>query len=77
MALVLRFVDIKGCVQERFFFISHVNDTSSTSLYSEICRILFYHELNIQNIGGQGYDGASNMHGEWRGLQALFLNNCP
>ncbi|OMO49944.1 hypothetical protein COLO4_38284 [Corchorus olitorius] len=26
---------------------------------------------------GQGYDGASNMRGEWHGLQALFLNDCP
>ncbi|QHN93534.1 Zinc finger MYM-type protein [Arachis hypogaea] len=23
-----------------------------------------------------GYDGASNMRGEWNGLQALFLNDC-
>ena len=26
---------------------------------------------------GQGYDGASNMHGSWNGLQALFLWDCP
>ncbi|XP_061360340.1 uncharacterized protein LOC133304340 [Gastrolobium bilobum] len=29
------------------------------------------------NICGQGYDGASNMCGEWNGLQALFVNECP
>ena len=33
--------------------------------------------LDIQNIQGQGYDGPSNMRGEWNGLQALILNNCP
>ena len=33
--------------------------------------------LDIQNIRGQGYDGASNMRGEWNGLQALILNDCP
>ncbi|XP_056697704.1 uncharacterized protein [Spinacia oleracea] len=27
--------------------------------------------------GGQGYDGASNMRGEWNGLQALFIKDCP
>ena len=27
--------------------------------------------------GGQGYDGASNMRGQWNGLQALFLKECP
>lgn len=25
----------------------------------------------------QGYDGASNMRGEWNGLQALFMKDCP
>ncbi|XP_075494790.1 uncharacterized protein LOC142532360 [Primulina tabacum] len=25
----------------------------------------------------QGYDGACNMRGEWNGLQALFLKDCP
>jgi hypothetical protein len=33
--------------------------------------------FDIQSIRGQGYDGASNMRGEWKGLQALFLNDCP
>ncbi|XP_074298997.1 uncharacterized protein LOC141629992 [Silene latifolia] len=38
---------------------------------------LLAHKLNIENIRGQGYDGASNMRGEWSGLQALFLKECP
>ncbi|XP_019190782.1 PREDICTED: uncharacterized protein LOC109185256 [Ipomoea nil] len=29
------------------------------------------------NIRGQGYDGASNMHGKWNGLKALILDECP
>ncbi|XP_061364760.1 uncharacterized protein LOC133308173 [Gastrolobium bilobum] len=33
--------------------------------------------IDMQNICGQGYDGASNMRGEWNGLQALFLKECP
>ena len=32
--------------------------------------------LDIQNIWGQGYDSASNMRGEWNGLQTLILNDC-
>ncbi|KAL1095543.1 hypothetical protein V6Z11_D06G164700 [Gossypium hirsutum] len=31
--------------------------------------------FDIQNIQGQGYDGASNMRGEFNGLQALILND--
>ncbi|KAK8363395.1 hypothetical protein V6Z11_A03G161900 [Gossypium hirsutum] len=33
-------------------------------------------DFDIQNIRGQGYDGASNMRGEFNGLQALILNYC-
>ena len=33
--------------------------------------------LHIENIRGQGYDGASNMRGEWNELQVLFLKDCP
>ncbi|XP_016737809.1 zinc finger MYM-type protein 1-like [Gossypium hirsutum] len=32
--------------------------------------------FDIQNIRGQGYDGASNMRGEFNSLQALILNDC-
>ncbi|KAH7533657.1 hypothetical protein FEM48_Zijuj04G0154900 [Ziziphus jujuba var. spinosa] len=35
-----------------------------------------YHSLSFENIEGQGYDGASNMHGKWNSLQALFLIDC-
>jgi hypothetical protein len=35
------------------------------------------HHLDIQNIRGQGYDGASNMQGGLNGLQALVSNDCP
>jgi hypothetical protein len=35
------------------------------------------HSFDVQNLQGQGYDGASNMKGELNGLQALFLRECP
>ncbi|XP_025661868.1 uncharacterized protein [Arachis hypogaea] len=35
------------------------------------------HKFDVQNLRGQGYDRASNMRGEWNGLQALFLKDCP
>ncbi|XP_061360405.1 uncharacterized protein LOC133304388 [Gastrolobium bilobum] len=77
MALVLRFVDKDGFIKERCFDLYHVQDTSSMTLKNAISDILSHHCLDIQNIRGQGYDGASNMRGEWNGLQALFLNECP
>ncbi|XP_057247404.1 uncharacterized protein LOC104884624 [Beta vulgaris subsp. vulgaris] len=33
--------------------------------------------VNKDDLRGQGYDGASNMRGEWNGLQALFIDDCP
>ncbi|KAL0011258.1 hypothetical protein SO802_006366 [Lithocarpus litseifolius] len=77
LALVLRFVDNDGFIQERFFDLSHVKDTAALPLKSDIYTILSRHCLDIQNICGQGYDGASNMCGKWKELQALVLNDCP
>ena len=55
----------------------HVHDTNSATLKQEICSVLSAHNLDVQNIRGQGYDGASNMRGEWNGLQAKFMEECP
>ncbi|CAN0906175.1 Zinc finger MYM-type protein 1, partial [Linum grandiflorum] len=71
------FVDIKGLIQEHLFDVVHVKDTTSMTLYSSISSTLFFHKFAIQNIRGQGYDGASNMRGEWNGLKALFLKDYP
>jgi len=77
MALVLRFVDKGGLIQERFFDVARVNETSSLTLKEAVCGILSRHNLDVSNIHGQGYDGASNMRGEWNGLQALFMKDFP
>ncbi|XP_010667227.2 uncharacterized protein LOC104884300 [Beta vulgaris subsp. vulgaris] len=77
MGLVLRFVDRNGTIRERFFDLIRVSDTSAATLKRELCSVLSRHELAIENIRGQGYDGASNIRGEWNGLQALFLSDCP
>ncbi|XP_058733469.1 uncharacterized protein LOC131605090 [Vicia villosa] len=77
MALVLRFVDKVGLIQERFFDVAHVKDTTSLTLKEAIYDILSRHNLDVSNISGQGYDGASNMRGECNGLQSLFMKDCP
>ncbi|KAK4592881.1 hypothetical protein RGQ29_017153 [Quercus rubra] len=77
MAIILRFVDKEGFIKERFFHVVHVRDTTVLILKNEICAVLSRYNLHIENIRGQGYDGASNMRGEWNGLQALFLKDCP
>ncbi|XP_056685508.1 uncharacterized protein [Spinacia oleracea] len=77
MAIVIRFIDRNGFLLERFFELVHVKDTTSKTLKEEISIVLSNHELSIQNLRGQGYDGASNMRGEWNGLRALFMRDCP
>ena len=76
MAIVLRFVDVRGFLQERFFEIVHVKDTTSLTLKKKISKVLTRHNLHIRDLRGQGYDGASNMRGAFNGLQALFRNEC-
>ena len=76
MAIILRFVDKEGFIKERFFHIVHVRDTTALTLKNEICDVLSHYNLHIENIRSQGYDGASNMCGEWNRLQALFLKDC-
>ncbi|CAN6712516.1 unnamed protein product [Malus baccata var. baccata] len=73
MAIVLRFVD-KGHVIERFVGIEHVADTKASSLKLAIDDFFSRHGLSISKLHGQGYDGASNMQGEFNGLKALILN---
>ncbi|KAI9177331.1 hypothetical protein LWI28_013753 [Acer negundo] len=64
MTIILRYVDYKGFVRERFFFqVVSVNDTNASTLKKEICNVLARYDLSIENLRGQGYDGASNMRG--------------
>uniref|UniRef100_A0A8I6Z8B1 DUF4371 domain-containing protein n=1 Tax=Hordeum vulgare subsp. vulgare TaxID=112509 RepID=A0A8I6Z8B1_HORVV len=75
MAIVLRFVNIEGLIRERFLDLVHVSDTCALTLKNN--TIVVDNGLNVQDIRGQGYDGASNMRGEWNGLKALILQECP
>ncbi|KAL1326644.1 hypothetical protein AAHE18_13G244600 [Arachis hypogaea] len=77
MAIVLKFVTLDGFVKERFFDVVHVTDTCAITLKKELISVLSHYNLQVENIRGQGYDGASNMRGEWNGLQALFLKDSP
>ncbi|XP_062179500.1 uncharacterized protein LOC133884156 [Phragmites australis] len=77
MALVFRFVDEDGVLQERLFDLIHVRNTKALTLKEELCHVLSSYSFDVQNLRDQGYDDASNMKGELNGLQALFLRECP
>ncbi|XP_058217411.1 uncharacterized protein LOC131328486 [Rhododendron vialii] len=73
MALVLRYVNMKGIVIEQFIAIVHVSSTTSLSLKEAIESLFARHGLSLSRVRGQGYDGASNMRGEFNGHKALIL----
>ena len=77
MAIVVRFVNKEGIIKERFLDLIHVKDTAALTLKDSICAVLSDNNLSVRDIRGQGYDGASNMRGEWNGLKALILSECP
>ncbi|XP_042396855.1 zinc finger MYM-type protein 1-like [Zingiber officinale] len=77
MGVVLRYVNKRGQVIERFLAIVHVSDTSSRSLKDAIDALFAKHGLSLSRLRGQGYDGASNMRGEFNGLKSLILQENP
>ncbi|XP_022889133.1 zinc finger MYM-type protein 1-like [Olea europaea var. sylvestris] len=77
MIVVLRFVDKSRQVKERLLDICHIADTCAQSLKDAIDAIFSTHGLSISSLRGQGYDGASNMSGEFNGLKALILRENP
>ena len=58
---------------ESFLGVDHVSSTTASSLKSKIDAMLSRHGLSISKCHGQGYDGASNMNGEFKGLKTLIL----
>ncbi|XP_039130951.1 uncharacterized protein LOC120267379 [Dioscorea cayenensis subsp. rotundata] len=51
--------------------------TSAISLKNAIDCLFAKHRLSLSRLRGQGYDGASNMRGEFNGLKALVLKENP
>ncbi|XP_050133113.1 uncharacterized protein LOC126609162 [Malus sylvestris] len=77
MAAVLCYVDKNGKVIEMFIGVQHVPDTTSNTLKEFIDAFIHFNELSFSNLRGQGYDGASNLKGEFNGLKTKILNDHP
>ncbi|XP_062180364.1 uncharacterized protein LOC133884813 [Phragmites australis] len=77
MTVIVRFVNKKGKVMERFLGLKHVTETTSDALKGALFELLSTHGLDIARVRGQGYDGASSMRGEFNGLQKLIRDENP
>ncbi|XP_039804871.1 zinc finger MYM-type protein 1-like [Panicum virgatum] len=73
MAIILRYVDKLGEIKERLIDVVHVKETSASCLKANIDHVFAKYGLSFKQVRGQGYDGASNMRGEFNGLRALIM----
>ena len=77
MVIVIRYVDKRSQLIERFIGIEHVANTIALSLKQAMENLFSRLGLSISRLWGQGYDGASNMQGEFNGLKTLILKENP
>ena len=70
LAVVLRFVDENDEVHEDFLEFVECESITGEYLADKILDCLTKWNLEVDDIRGQGYDGAANMAGRIRGVQA-------
>jgi len=75
--MTCRFVNDEGKVMERFLGLQHVESCTAIALKEALVRMLSSRKLSISMLRGQGYDGASNMRGEFNGVQKLIRDENP
>ena len=78
MSFAMRNVDKSCQIREEFIpFLECESGTSGQKLYLKIVNVIRNLGLEINNLRGQGYDGAGNMAGKKSGVsfRILKLNN--
>lgn len=77
-SLCIRYLDVDILkIREDFLQFVPVHNTTGSELAKTIISTLRALGLNLQQMRGQGYDGAANMGGVFRGVQALILKEYP
>ena len=77
MAVVIRYVNKRGEIFERFLGLVHVRETSAKCLKEAIESLFAKYGLSLSRLRGQGYDSAANMQGGFNGLKSLILRENP
>lgn len=78
MALCLRFYDgNENRIREEFLGFAECKATTGEALTDSFLENLRQKGVDIEKMRGQGYDGAANMSGKYRGVQARIRNVVP
>ena len=77
LALCIRFVDGSNNIREEFISFSNVKRITGEHLALEILQVLQNLDLQVENVRGQGYDGASSMSSGRVGVQARIQEHAP
>lgn len=79
MSFIIRYIDeASGTIKERLLALKESPYTTGKVLFDLFKDVMKTFNLNWNdNLIGQSYDGASNMRGNYKGLQARITNDCP
>lgn len=75
-ALCVRYLKNKS-VEESFLQFVPVTSTTGENLGNVIIKKLSSYGLDMNNLRGQGYDGAASMSGRFNGVQAVIKKSYP
>ena len=76
LSLLVRYV-WNGKVEERLLGVLPVQKTTAEVLFHTVCSKVEEYGIEISNLRGQCYDGASNVSGVHTGLQARIKELSP
>ncbi|KAJ8027289.1 Zinc finger MYM-type protein 1 [Holothuria leucospilota] len=76
VAISVRFI-FEGAIEERFLDITAVIDTTGEALAGHLIARLESDFLSLNQAVSQSYDGAGNMSGRYRGVQARIRERYP
>lgn len=76
VCIALRYVTDELVVKEQFVGFYQTGDTKADTLFNIVKDMMIRFQLNMNDIRGQCYDGASNVSGHISGLQTKILEHC-
>ena len=77
LAICVRFVDAESNIREEFLTFVKLTRLTGEKIAHEILSTLEELQIPVENMRGQGYDGASNMSSGLVGVQARIKEKSP